>query len=1066
MATTFDLFFLGVAPAIDSTEGNLTSEGHLALESQTYDGGGAGLYASLQTLSPDATSSYTGGATTTAYDADNNTGNENFIIDGQTLTHDATMIYNGTTITYADGTSVTVDAIVMQDTSGNLYLLPPVTGPTAYSDALEAQPIQSVTLGTAAPSGGTNVYGMSADRYELTFDFTDTDTDGVIDSDDVDDDGDGILDVDEGLSATAPSTITITFDGDQWSGTENTWELYDASGTLIASGNPANSTIEVTNVAVTDLGDYTFYVYDTWGDGISGGEYGEVTIDIDGTEVYNSGGNPNFGTQLTTNFTVAAVETTTDSDGDGIDDHLDLDSDNDGITDNVEAQTSAGYVAPTGTDTDGDGLDDAYETGGLIPVDTDGDGTADVLDTDSDNDGVSDTDEAGHGVTQAAIDVSGDSDGDGLADVVDDVVGFDANDADVDGTGNLTLADTDGDAGDATPLTDDYDFRDTTAPNYVVEGTSGADLIDATYTGDPDGDMIDDLDHVDGSNDDSIVAGGGNDTVLAGDGNDTIFGDGATDPNPEAFISEIDYIGASEASGEFIEVTVNAGADLSAYTISFYTVPDGAPAGTSPTLSSGTPTSFFPSDPEVTLQDMLDLAGGTLPTAGSPVSVPSGIGGVDLIISVHPDNPDYYVFQLPSNLTSPLAPGEDVAEVVTLTNTTTGTVLQAYDIGANDSFGTISGGAADGATATVTGPASAGQNLQIDWQGNITSGTETFGTSVLGPVVEGTGDDSIDGGTGNDIIYGGAGADTILGDLGSDTLLGEDGNDIFYVAEGDNAIGGDGEDLFVLTDLGEFGASTITIDGGTTGEPDGDTLDLNGLADRTTLTFTPSIGDPDAFDGTITMLDGTVVTFANIENIICFTPGTMIATPDGERAVEDLRPGDMVLTKDDGPQPLGWAGLSEVPGMGKHAPVTLAPELTGARRPLTVSPQHRMLITDWRAELFFGDAEVFVPATHMLGFEGAEITPTERVSYIHLMFDRHQVIFAEGAETESFHLAKQSLKALHPQAQDEMFAAYPDLRNNTVAHGPTARHCLMAHESHMLLAWMYKVKPSSIPLAA
>src|SRR5690606_39045251 len=90
----------------------------------------------------------------------------------------------------------------------------------------------------------------------------------------------------------------------------------------------------------------------------------------------------------------------TDTDGDGIPDYLDLDSDNDGILDNVEAQTTAGYIAPSGKDEDCNGLDDSYEKkpgdgGGLVPVDTDGDHIPDYKDLDSDGDGCSDTSEAG-----------------------------------------------------------------------------------------------------------------------------------------------------------------------------------------------------------------------------------------------------------------------------------------------------------------------------------------------------------------------------------------------------------------------------------------------------------------------------------------------------------------------------------------------------------------------------------------------------------------------------------------------------------------------------------------------
>ncbi len=937
MPTTFSLFYLGTAPEIDSVEGNLTSENHLALETLTFDGGGAGLYASIQTLSPDATNSYTGGATATAYDADNNASTENFVIDGQTLTHDATMLYNNTTITYTDGTTVTVDAIVMQDTDGNLYLLPPTTGPSAYGDALEAQPIESVTLGTAAASGGTNVYGMSAERYDLQFDFTDTDTDGVIDTDDLDDDGDGILDTDEGVSSTAPSTITITFDGDQWSGAENTWELYDASGTLIASGNPANSTIEVTNVSVTDLGEYTLTINDTFGDGISGGEYGEVTIDIDGTQVYTTGGNPNFGTQLDIPFDVVATETTTDSDGDGIADHLDLDSDNDGITDNVEAQTTAGYVAPSGVDANNDGVDDAY-AGGLTPVDTDGDGTADVLDTDSDNDGLTDAAEAGHGVPQGTIDASADSDGDGIMDVVDDVVGWDVNDTDVDGTGASTLTDSDGDGSGTAPMTDDVDFRDATVPNYIVEGTAAGELIDGSYFGDPDGDIIDNNDHSDSSNDDSVVAGAGNDTILSGAGNDTVDA-GIGDDNIDAGTGEDTVYG-----------------DLGEDTI----------------------------------------FGGT---------------------------------------------GDD--------NLFGGAGNDSIDGGSNNDnlFGDAGNDTLDGGVGSDTLYGGDGDDL-VQGGGNTGNADEVHG---------GNGNDTVTGGNGAgaDLLFGDAGNDVLSGNMGADTIDGGTGDDTINVAEGDVVTGGDGEDLFLLTDYAEAGSSTISIDGGTTGEPGGDTLDLNGLADRTTLVTTASASDPDAYDGSITLNDGTVLTFTNIENIICFTPGTMIATPGGERAVETLKAGDMVLTKDNGAQPLGWVGSSTVNGTGKFAPITLAPSLTGARRAMTVSPQHRMLLTHWRAELLFEDSEVLVPAVHMLGREGAEAAPAEAVTYVHLMLDTHEIIFAEGAETESFHYSADSCKALHPKAHDEVFAAYPALKTNPAAHGPTARRCLKNWESQALLAKLF-----------
>lgn len=183
-----------------------------------------------------------------------------------------------------------------------------------------------------------------------------------------------------------------------------------------------------------------------------------------------------------------------DLDEDGYSNHLDIDIDDDGITDNVEAQSTAAYIAPSGLDANGNGLDDAYEVApgtpgfnddgiGLLQVDTDGDNISDTADNDSDNDGISDTDEAGHGVNQASIDVSSDTDEDGLRDVVeggdfDD--GFEANDENLDPTNtNFLLDDTDddtpADGSGAVPLDKDLDYRD----NRIDVDTDGDGIIDA-----------------------------------------------------------------------------------------------------------------------------------------------------------------------------------------------------------------------------------------------------------------------------------------------------------------------------------------------------------------------------------------------------------------------------------------------------------------------------------------------------------------------------------------------------------------------------------------------------------
>ena len=519
----------------------------------------------------------------------------------------------------------------------------------------------------AAQTGGSGI-------SDLSFDVPapDTDGDGVRDDVDLDIDGDGILNEDEmvpsSFSATSDQVDINTTGGSS----TNTIDLS-------AYGVSIGDTVDISNIlADGDLnGDSETFTLD-----FNNGEYN--TGDVQ-TDIQNNGSLTSLTTPQT--FTVTVVDigggvpglivtgdasgdvnplsgnpalsytfdidgtglVSVDSDGDGIADHLDLDSDNDGITDNVEAQTSADYDAPTGLDSDGDGLDDAYDatpttgaagSNGLSTEDTDDDGIMDYLDLDSDDDGISDTDEAGHGVTQALIDASGDADGDGIKDVVDDVDGWDVNDADVDGSGNITLPDTDGDAGTG----GDYDYRD----------------------------------------------------------------------------------------------------------------------------------------------------------------------------------------------------------------------------------------------------------------------------------------------------------------------------------------------------------------------------------------------------------------------VICFTTDSLILTDRGERPVQDLRVGDMVVTRDHGLQPIRWISHTTTAGVGRLAPIRIQSGAFGNHSPLIVSPQHRMVYEGPQASLLFAQPEVMIPAVHLLHSGCATQNDVDRVTYFHMMFDTHQVIFANGAATESFHPGHQGLKAVDDAARDELFTLFPELRSEPRQYGDTARMVLKKYEARVL----------------
>jgi len=317
-------------------------------------------------------------------------------------------------------------------------------------------------------------------------------------------------------------------------------------------------------------------------------------------------------------------------------------------------------------------------------------------------------------------------------------------------------------------------------------------------------------------------------------------------------------------------------------------------------------------------------------------------------------------------------------------------------------------------------------------------------------VQAGGGDDTILSGAGNDTVLGGAGNDVIDGGAGADTLSGGAGDDTITLAQGDTATGGDGDDTFNLSAIaGESGPVTIT--GGEGDETGGDTLVLTPDLGKDDIAFTNEDDVNGGLSGSFEMPDGTLVTFSEIESIICFTPGTRILTPRGERPVETLREGDMVITRDHGPRPVRWSGRRTVPGRGRFAPVRVGPAIFGSGSDgLLVSPQHRVLVAGYQAQLLFGSDEVLVAAKHLVGGTDACITPCTAVTYIHLMFDRHEVIYAGGLATESFFAGDAALTAVDEAARAELFALFPELRSNASHHRETARPCLRAREAALL----------------
>ncbi len=231
----------------------------------------------------------------------------------------------------------------------------------------------------------------------------------------------------------------------------------------------------------------------------------------------------------------------------------------------------------------------------------------------------------------------------------------------------------------------------------------------------------------------------------------------------------------------------------------------------------------------------------------------------------------------------------------------------------------------------------------------------------------------------------------------------------------------------------------------------GQTVVLN--ADGT-LTITGD-GDAEDFNFTYTVSDGvnSDTGIVQVTSVPCFVAGTRIRTPEGERRVEDLQPGDLVMTRDDGAQPVRWIGQRAVAAEGELAPVRIKPGAFGNHRGLSVSPQHRILLRDSRAELLFGEREVLVAAKDLVNDQTVRRKPGGQVTYVHLMFDRHQLVFSEGLETESFLPGPQTTSILDQPVVDEICAIFPELDPLTGAgYGPTARPTLKRYEAELLAA--------------
>ena len=539
---------------------------------------------------------------------------------------------------------------------------------------------------------------------------------------------------------------------------------------------------------------------------------------------------------------------------------------------------------------------------------------------------------------------------------------------------------------------------------------------------------------------DSIDGGDGNDTIIAGAGNDTVYAGAGTD-------SLRGDAGADSLFGGDGSDTIDGGAGND-------TISGGADADT--ILLTGA----FGTD---------SIAGGEAITAG----------GVD--------NDTLDASAIPTAVT--LSFGNEAGVLTSGSNTATFSEIETITTGAGGD--TINASANTGAATFNTG---AGADTITGGTGaetiNAGTGDDVVNAGGGADIVNaGDGSDTVDGGDGNDTIDGGTGADLLSGGAGADSLTGGEGADTLDGGAGaDTLTGGSGRDTFVAGD-----GDLITDFYSGTDADSRDFIDLSGFYNEANLARWNAANPDqqyynplawmraDQADGRLNLLNGqnglptldlvlrnggnavAAETLDNTNtNVVCFGADALILTARGPVPAGKLAVGDQVQTRDAGLQPIRWIGqrslgAAELEAAPNLRPIRIRAGALGRSTPdadLIVSPQHRVLVRSKIAQKMFGADEVLVAAKQLLPVEGIDIAEDlDEITYVHFLFDDHQVVWSNGAETESLHPGRQALTMIGKAAREEILTLFPDLRNadfvrpgaRLLASGRMARKLAMRH---------------------
>ncbi|UOA14401.1 MULTISPECIES: Hint domain-containing protein [Sulfitobacter] len=185
---------------------------------------------------------------------------------------------------------------------------------------------------------------------------------------------------------------------------------------------------------------------------------------------------------------------------------------------------------------------------------------------------------------------------------------------------------------------------------------------------------------------------------------------------------------------------------------------------------------------------------------------------------------------------------------------------------------------------------------------------------------------------------------------------------------------------------------------------------------------------------------------------VSFTRGTHISLSTGElRRIEDLRIGDRILTRDDGVQTLRWIGQSTLRAVGDFAPICIRAGTLNNEHDLIVSPDHRLFIYQRSDEMGAGRSELLVKARHLVNGDSVTVQDGGFVDYFQLLFDGHQIIYAEGIAAESMLVDSRTRSVLPPEMAAALGEVIPGHSNLPHAGLDLAEALLNRHDAAALL---------------